>query len=173
MSMTALQVEELRTLDAEEHGTFVVRDLASASWCMRKVQALRAREREINDVADAEVARIEAWRSREQESVQADLAYFEALLREWHAAELARDPRAKTISTPYGTLKARKLPPKVEYDVDKLLQWAREEGRIDLVRVKEEIAAAAVREAVLKDGEALPGVTVVDQGIRFSVEVDE
>ncbi|WP_074951241.1 host-nuclease inhibitor Gam family protein [Alicyclobacillus macrosporangiidus] len=167
------EIEELEQQPAEARERFRVTDLASANWCMRKLAALKAQERDTNNLADAEIERIESWRRHELDKLRGSMEYLEMLLTEYHKQVLAQDTRAKTISTPYGKLKARRLPPKVEYDEEMLLAWAKGAGRTDFVRVREELAKDAIRDAVLRGGEAVPGVTVIDQGVKFSVEVTE
>jgi phage host-nuclease inhibitor protein Gam len=172
MGLNALQTQELQELQQVERERFKITDIGGVNWALRKLAALKAREAEVNQLADAEIERINAWREKELESVKRDVEYFESLLTEYHAEQLKQDPKAKTITTPYGTLKARKLPPMVEYDADLVLSWAKGAGRTEFIRVREELAKDAVREAVLSDGELVPGVTVIDQGVKYSVEVD-
>ena len=93
--------------DGEQSVTrFRVTDMEQANWCFRKLQALRANVAEIDSLAEKEIARINDWREKELVGLNDSIAYFEVLLKDFHEMKLLDDPKAKTITTPYGALKA-------------------------------------------------------------------
>jgi hypothetical protein len=128
--MNSLQKEELAFvetfLEDEENQEssrqlFKITDLDSLNWTFRKVQALKEKEAEIKRLADKEKYRIEQWEKQELSSVTQSLDFFHNLISEYHASVLAENPKAKTLSTPYGSTKARKTkeqPKKVDEAVN-------------------------------------------------------
>lgn len=165
--------EHLLADPAAQKPDWRVTDASRADWALRKLGAVRRRMVENAAVAEAEIARVQHWLERQQAALSAEAAHWEALLAAWHRAVLAEDPARKTISLPNGRLKLRAQSPDLQYDPDALLATLRTTGRADLIRVREEINKAAVRGAVLKDGESLPGITVVEREAAFSVDVEE
>lgn len=95
--------------------------------------------------------------------------FFEGHLIDYHRGLLAEDEKKKTVKLIAGTLKARKSPDTVEI-ADDFLEHARI-ARPELVRTSYAVDKKAVKEAVLKDGEILPGCSVVPGSINYSVEV--
>lgn len=150
---------------------------------------LRARARLIREAnayraaAEAERARIDEWLDARLASC--DTSFLDHQLQQYHEARLARDPKAKTISLPNGSLTAR-TQQVWTFDDESFLEWAKAR-RTDLLRTKVEIDKPAVKKAfVVNDddrvldkssGEFVDAVTVTTE-TRFSVngssgEVDE
>lgn len=171
---------------AGDSQAFRVYDLDSANWVFRKLQALNAKVGEINTLADKEVDRIRDWQAKETAGIAGHIAFFERLLTQYHESQIAQDPKAKTISTPYGKLKSttRKAAPKKTDDAA-LLQHLKDSGETDYIVVKETPAwgdykktlqvaevngIATVRDA---NGQEVPGVEVEPAGTSFKVEVAE
>lgn len=178
-------VDEL-FFEGDENPTFRVYDLDSANWVFRKLQALIAKQNDINALAEKEVARIRDWQEKETAGIAGHISFFEHLLTRYHESQLAADPKAKTISTPYGKLKSttRKAAPKKTDDAA-LLQHLKDSGETDYIVVKESPAwgdykktlqvaevngIATVRDA---NGQEVPGVEVEPAGTSFKVEVAE
>jgi hypothetical protein len=165
---------------------FRVRDLESANWCFRKLQALMAKTNEVNGLADKEIQRINAWREKELHHIQQQVEFFERLLTEYHAECLKKDPKAKTITTPYGKLKSitRKPAPK-KVDDEVLLRHLKESGETEYIVVKESPAWGEYKKTlqvvdrdgipvvVDQNGLEVPGVEVDLGGVSFKVEVSE
>lgn len=148
---------------------FVIDDEQKATWALRKLVRVRAELQEKTNDAQAEIARINEWMDREAERLERQESFFLSLLEEFHRTRLAQDPKAKTISLPAGSLKARKAPDNVDFDAEAFVEWA-QVTRPEFIRMKLEVDRAKVKEAVLKDGEILPGVEKVEGDLRFSVE---
>lgn len=133
------------------------------------------------EVARGEIARIEEWLVTQRAAL--DTTFVEEALRLYHEARLARDPKAKTIHLPSGSLVARKLPDRWEFDDDAFLAWA-QDRRTDLIRMRDpEVDKPAAKKAlrVLDDGqiidgtsgEFVPAVTVTPGDISFAVKTEE
>ncbi|MGS4144819.1 host-nuclease inhibitor Gam family protein, partial [Staphylococcus pseudintermedius] len=70
-----LQKIELENLERSE--SFQVNSLETANWAFKKLEALKAKEDEINKVAEKELERIKQWQSQELKSIENDKEYFE------------------------------------------------------------------------------------------------
>lgn len=151
--------------------TFTVDSIEKAEWCMRKLSRLASEDADDEAVAQREIDRINAWLEARKSPRARSREFFEGLLIDYHNRLLRDDPRAKTVKLPHGTLKSRKLPESFEYDMEAVVSWAKENGRTEFIRVKEEVVKDEVKRAVKEDGEKVPGVTVLPAGIKFYVEV--
>lgn len=150
---------------------FRVHDLASADWAMRKLAKYRTRYAEAKAFAEAEADRTRAWLQGERNELDRAEDFFGGLLEAWHADVLEHDARRKTIKLPSGELRARKLPDRVIVaDPDAFV--CAQGFDSPLVTVKATPNLAAVKNAVLHDGEALPGVEVVVGEVRFTAATE-
>jgi phage host-nuclease inhibitor protein Gam len=152
---------------------FVVDSMEKAEWCMWKLAKLAQEDAEDEAMAQREIERIQAWLEARKKPRQQSREFFEEHLRQFHQRLLQDDPKGnKTVKLPHGTLKARKLPDKWEYDDETIIEWAKANARIELIRVKAEPDKQAIKQYVKETGEVPPGVTVTTQGIKFDVEVE-
>lgn len=175
--------------ESEDRERFRVYDDSAASWAMRKLKAIREKQAEVIKIAEAERARIEMWASEAVAALEPDEAYFTGLLLDYARRQRAEQGR-KTIDLPHGKVKSRSAQPKFTFtDPAAFIAWAKESGRADLVRVKEEPDLTAVK-AALKvpdaegretaaavaidpaSGEVAPGVAVELREATYTVEVD-
>jgi phage host-nuclease inhibitor protein Gam len=163
----------LESEEQERSEGFVVDSLEKAEWCLRKLAKLAQEDAEDEAMAQREIERIQAWLEARKKPRQQSREFFEEHLRRFHQRLLEEDPKGnKTVKLPHGTLKARKLPDKWEYDEQAIVEWAKVNARIELIRIKEEPDKQAIKEYVKMTGEVIPGVTVTRQGIKFDVEVE-
>lgn len=123
------------------------------------------------NIAETQIGQIRTWRDRRLETHRTAERWHEDQLARYHEAVLRVDGRAKTISLPFGRLEARAGQPNVTVD-ETFTVWAASE-RPELVRVKVEPDRTAIRQAVVKEGEALPGVTVTPTDITFRARTNE
>lgn len=172
------EIDEVSMLPEEEKTRFEINDLGTATWAFRKLRAYEKKMEEINEVADAEITRINEWRDREIKGITDTIEYFQNLLGLYYARQREADPKFK-LTTPYGSVSSRKLQPKWELQNDTLLKWLKENGHADLIRVKEEPALSDIKDTfkvaengVVTDkyGLIVDGVTVIDQGAKITVK---
>lgn len=142
-------------------------DLADVDRTIRAIAWRRRKLAQAQQVADAVIERTREHLDAERKRF--DTSFLEDRLRGYHEARLADDPRAKSLSFPAGTLKARTTPGRVEVDAAVFLAAAPDE----LVRVKREPDKTAIAAHVKATGEVLPGVEMVPGDVRFTVEVSE
>jgi hypothetical protein len=166
----------------ESHYSFQITDLNSLNWVFRKLAALKSKEKEIKQLADAERQRIADWERGELSPISSSLEFFETLIATYHAKQLEADPKAKTISTPYGKSKSRstKAAPEKENE-EVILQHVIENGMDDYI--KNSLKWADFKKAVKiveisgdkvvvdENGQVVPGMTVKPESISYSVEV--
>lgn len=182
--MNALQQNELLEVDQlqDAEQQFEITDINGLNWAFRKLTALKAKEKEINQLANVERDRIAEWEKGELISVHNSITFFESHVQCYHAEQLAADPKQKTISTPYGKSKTRKskeAPDKANEELllDYVIQndlaeyiknsvkWADLKKSLKIVEVSGE-------KVVIDDtGQMVPGVTVKPESISYSVEV--
>lgn len=180
--LQALELIEVEDLQSQEVAKFEITDLNSLNWVFRKVAALKSKEKEIKQVADVERQRIADWERGELSSISNSLSFFESMVQAYHAKQLAEDPKAKTISTPYGKSKTRKSSEAPEkQDEEKILQYVIENEMDEFIKnsvkwadLKKSLKIVDISgEKVVVDGngQIVPGVTVKPESISFSLEV--
>jgi len=179
--MNALQLNDLEDINEfSERERFALLSIDQVNWAFRKLAALKAKKAEIEQLASAEIARINVWKDAENRKLEDGYAFFEALLSEYALRQRDKEPGFKKESTPYGTVKFRKQQPKWNYDDATLLESLKSSGLADLIRIKEEPNKVEIKKvAIVKDGKVIDpesgviidGVTVEDQPDAITVEV--
>lgn len=155
-------------------------ETAHAAWCGRKLRTIRDRIARVKRIADEQRAQIGQFEERETVKLARDAAFFEGRLEAFHRAELARDPKAKTVPLPDGTTlrsQGGKLSVVVE-DEAALIAWAEEHllaseifefpaPKPKRTDIGKKFGAKANGEtepgdypAITDDGEIVPGVTI-------------
>lgn len=182
--MNALQQYEL--MDVEEiqsqEKRFEISDLESLNWAFRKLAALKSQEKEIKQLANIERDRIAAWEKSELSTIENSTSFFESLIQNYHAQQLAENPKAKTISTPYGKSRTRKSSASVEkVDEGQLLDYVLENEMDNYLKTELKwgdlkkslkIVEVAGEKAVIDEyGQLVPGVSVKPETVSYSVEV--
>lgn len=188
--MNLLQIDELKDweLDVERKEQeelkqrFEITGLDSLNWAFRKLAAIKAKENEITNLAEAERARIDTWEQEQKKYLTQNIEFFEMLIKEYHAKQLEADPKAKTISTPYGTTKSRASKAQPDKgDETALLQYVKENNMQECVKeslkwteLKKKLRVVSVgdKEIVVdENGQPVPGAAVKPATITYSVEL--
>ena len=176
-----LYVNELADLEEVQEQRFEITDLSSLTWVLRKMSAIEAQRKEVNQVADNEIERIEAYRKKELESLQRSQDFFQSLVGEYAERKRQEDPKFKTQKTPYGSIGFKKQQPKWIYDDEKLLNHLHDNELYDFVRIKEEPNKAEIKKqfrvldngkVVDVDGQEVEGITIEPQPDKLEVKVD-
>lgn len=177
------EIEEVKQQKQEEKERFKIENTEQLTWAFRKLKAFKAKEREIEEIANAERERIDTWEEQEKKKIQDSIEYFESLIYEYHMEQLTKDPKAKTLSTPYGKSKARTNKPKPKKADEKaILQHVLENEMNDYIKptlkwgdLKKNIQIAEISGrliAVDENGQEIPGVVVEPEQTKFTVEVE-
>lgn len=167
------------TTEEQAKERYKITNLDSANWALRKIKAIQEKEREIKELAEREIERINNWSKSELDALKVNTNFFEGLLTEYFIAEKEKDPKFK-ISTPYGKVSSRKQQDKWNYEDDKVLEWLKENDK-ELVRIKEEINKAELKkkyksingQVVTEDGEIIEGIRVEEQQDSISIKITE
>jgi hypothetical protein len=184
MKMNSLQQIELMEVEEiqSQETKFEITDLSSLTWAFRKVSAFKSKEKEIKQLANIERDRIAEWEAGELSTISNSLEFFESMIAAYHSKQLEADPKAKTISTPYGKSKSRtskEAPEKANEEA--ILQHVIENGMEDYI--KNSLKWADFKKAVKiveisgekvvvdENGQIVPGMTVKPESISYSVEV--
>lgn len=183
--MNALERYEIEELEnsgvlTEEKQTWSIDSLESADWAFRKISALKKSNNEIKSLANKERERISQWESKETQSNQDSITFFEMKLAEYLLELRQSDPKTK-IKTPHGTVSTRKQPDSWEYNND-AVEVLEELGLNEFINVKKTVDKTALKKAVSvledgrvisADGEIIDVVKVVPQGEKVVVkEID-
>ncbi|MEK5390179.1 host-nuclease inhibitor Gam family protein [Margalitia sp. FSL K6-0131] len=189
--MNQLQVAELEDLGVEVTTVeeqeelkqrFQITNIESLNWAFRKVSALQSKAKEIETLAAAEKQRIDQWAVSELKPIENSLDFFKQLITEYHSKQLEVDPKAKTISTPYGKSKTRKTSAQPEKaNEEDILQYVFENNLdefvkssvkwVDLKKTLKIVEISGEKVVVDENGQIVPGVTVKPESISYSVEV--
>lgn len=173
-----LEVEEIQSQETP----FEITDLNSLNWAFRKLSAYKSKEKEIKQLAELERQRIADWERGELSTIFSSLEFFENMIAIYHAKQLEADPKAKTISTPYGKSKTRKSKEAPEKEnEDAILQHVIENGMDDYIKnsvkwadLKKSLKIVEIsgeKVVVDENGQLVPGVSVKPESISYSVEV--
>ena len=165
----------------EEREGFIVSDLSSANWVLKKLKAIEEKEEEIKAVAAEElkaiaeeVNKIQSWLDNELKAYEGDKEYLEGLLIAYYKQQKELDPKFK-LSTPYGKVNSRKVT-KWEYcDEDGLIDYLKE-NNTDCIRIKEEIDKAYLKKVYKngvnqETGEVLPFIRIKKEE-NINIKVD-
>ena len=145
-----------------EQEAFAVSDQQSAEWTVRKIAEHRRRQREVDELYQAELYRLKKWMEKETEKEQNSILYLESLLIPWAQAQ------DKSVSLPSGRVRFRKMPDNFIYDDQAIITWAKKHLP-EAVRVKEEPDKAAIKAHVKATGELPDGLTIEPQEPKFEV----
>jgi phage host-nuclease inhibitor protein Gam len=164
--MNALQKHELDEMEGlelneETKQRFKIEDKEQLNWALRKLSALESEQKEIDELAAKEMERINVWRVKEVEGIKNSKGFFEGLIAEYAMSERTKDPKFKSVSSPYGKVTFKKQSPKWHYEEDKLVEYLESINQLDLIRVKKEPNKAELKKRlkvlgkVLEDGRVL------------------
>lgn len=111
--------------------------LRMESLLVRRNEKVKEKE-EFNALCDAQEAEIAQKRSERNMKWDTEIAYIDGQIRGYHSLaepkETATFSKVELIS---GTVKVKKAKGDYDKDLDKLLDWARANGREDLIETRE------------------------------------
>lgn len=186
--MNELQYEELKELQRlseEELEGFRIDGLEKLNWVFKKLDAINAKTKDVENLRDAEVERINKWAEKEIKNFNHSKEYFETLIKNYHLEQLRINPKQKTINTPYGSIKSVTRKASVvkrnetdlldylfnnnrEYVKEKLnyhVDWANFKKNLHIIETDTETYV------VDENGQVVNGVEVEPEKITFKVEL--
>ena len=173
---------EMLEFDENERETkkpFQITNIDSCNWAFRKLAVVKLKEDDIKMTAEDEIYRITQWKNKELEKLEGEKEFFEGLLQEYFLKEKAVDPKFK-INTPYGKVSSRKQQPEYKYDVDKFIEWAKDNNHDNLIRTRYDVDKAKTKKSFVisgdklvdaDTGEIVEGVTVASREDTISVTI--
>lgn len=179
--MNQLIAHELEELKDKPLEGFVVDSPDKANWALRKIRALRAKQDEAREIAEAEFQRVGDWLEQQTDGIAENISFFESLLEQYHIQEIANDPKAKTIKLPHGTLQMRAQQPEFIRDDEQIREWVEanrkpylipQPARLDWAGLKQDLSVVDNFAIDKETGEPVPGITVEHRPPKFSVKVD-
>lgn len=129
-------------------------ELQDADLINRMLGHMRQRQRQMardKAVAEAQIARVQAWLDRRTEIHQTQYDAAEKIAQDWHAAILRDNPKRTFISFPNGDLKATKQQDEWVVDDDALLAWIEEHEAYGWRRAKYAPARDVLKKAASGD----------------------
>ncbi|EIE3649222.1 host-nuclease inhibitor Gam family protein [Staphylococcus pseudintermedius] len=178
-----LQKIELENLERSE--SFQVNSLETANWAFKKLEALKAKETEINGVAEKELDRIKQWQSQELKSIESDKEYFEYLVTDYYKREKEKDDKFK-LSTPYGKVTSHAGSKVLEMqggvNEQDVIDQLEQKGLMDFVRITKNLNKDDIKKGFYVDddgklidtnGEVLEGIKMVRKPTSYTVKVGE
>jgi hypothetical protein len=163
--------------DENKRVAFRIEDDSMATWAMRKLAAIRAKQKETEDIAEVEIQRVRDWVETVNRPLETNASFFEAILKDYGLRQRHEADR-KSINLPHGKVATRAGSDKWNINGEILLPWLRDNFP-ELIKVKEEPSLSALKDAfaervkdgrvITDEGEVLPGVTV--DNVAFTVSV--
>ena len=191
--MNALDlINEFLDVRDEEREKWTVQDDVTADWCLDKIRESKAEYNRFEMVAKEKMFQIEMALKREREKMERETGFFEGKLREYfeEIKANAKDSKAqKSYKLPSGTLKLKKSSVTFDYDKEKLLEYAEENGHMDdyiktvkefkwaefkkTLEIREDIKTKERSIAIKETGEILSieGLGIEEKPEEFIVEV--
>jgi Bacteriophage Mu Gam like protein len=177
------------TEEQEAQEVLAVVDLESAAEVQRRIAYFQEKMNEVDAVTEQQVVpfqqkidKIREWGKQAKLEHEEKKAYYTNLLEQYLRQEVAKQLEAgkkpkKTLSLPYGKIALKKQQPEFKKDEAALLGYAKQSG---FVRVKEETDWAELKKNSVvaggkmydMNGEAIPGVTVIERDEKFELKLD-
>jgi len=153
---------------------FVIDNDDKLIWAFKKLKASKTEAEKINEIANAQISKIESWKGQQLEKTDNSINYFTGLITAYYRNLLEENPKAKCV-TPFGKASKRKVAA-WKYPDDAALVELCKEYVPDAVVTKETVNKTELKK-ILKvsegmvftsDGEIIEGITV-DENINITV----
>ena len=130
--------EAAEQAEEEKAKRFEITDLGKAEWATKKIAQRQAAIEEIKAMAEERIEAYKTWCEEQIAPLQKDINFFEALLRPYAEAEIAKKGKGKSHKLPNGcNLKFTKASPDYDYDKDELLKWLKDSKYNDYIKIEE------------------------------------
>lgn len=158
--MNELQAYELNELDnisnlsEEQREKFKVTNAKTADWVFRKILYINKKIKEVEEIAQEEINRIENWNKRENQRYEDIKDFFESLIINHIFEQKAIDPSYK-LSTPYGSAYMKAAAEKWIYDEEMVIKWLDKNNK-NLINIKKTIDKRELKKvSAVIDGNAI------------------
>lgn len=158
--------------------------LTELSNVMREISALDKQQKEIDGVKEAELIRVNRWHQKMSNKIAIDRAWRTDQVIDYHANVLKEDGDRKTLSTPYGKIKAKAYQASVSKPhAELLLRILKETQQTDYIKKKEVIEGdwASYKQSLKiiegkiidSNGEVIENLVVSPAKMTYTIEVSE
>lgn len=144
-ALDRLQIEEAERVLAEVEAAenkeevrtrFTVTNLSTLTWAFKKLRALGKAKAEVDALANAEKAEIDAWHSKELKAIADKANFFDMLISQYAEERRAADSKFKKETTPYGEVAFKKqLPEWTFHDESAVVDFCQTHDLESLVKV--------------------------------------
>lgn len=173
--------------DTEEAGEaqdrrWRIADDGAADWAIKKIKTEKDELDRITALGEQEISHIKEQIERAKRRYEQNTAFLTSMLEHYFDTVEHKKTKAgtETYRLLHGQLVRKPGGIKAEQDQEKLVQWLRQNGREDLIKVEESARWGELKKelifvgtvATLADtGEIVDGVTAAEQPPAFSVKV--
>jgi hypothetical protein len=171
----------LDSLQDPEPKGFVIDNEGQADWALRKISQSKKRMKELQNVAEEEIHKIETWLLGELAKEEKSIGFFTNLLDVYHWQLYQQDPkRFKSLKLPNGVIKRVKTQPTFERDDEELLRFLEQRNMENLINrtvtpkwgdFKKQLIVSGNVCVLPITGEIVEGVKVIPNEEKFKVEV--
>ncbi|MBF2173609.1 host-nuclease inhibitor Gam family protein [Staphylococcus epidermidis] len=179
--MNELQQLEIETIERQNE-TFKITNLDQANWAFKKLDAIQAKENEINQLATQEIERIKEWQNNQTEQLQHNKDYFEHILTEYFKEERQKDAKFK-LNTPYGKVTARKGSKVIQISNEQnVIDQLEHRGFLNYIKVTKKLNQSDIKKdfnvtengnLIDSNGELLEGIYLFQKPISYTVKVGD
>lgn len=179
--MNELQQLEIETIERQNE-TFKITNLDQANWTFKKLDAIQAKENEINQLATQEIERIKEWQNKQTEQLQHNRDYFEHILTEYFKEEREKDAKFK-LNTPYGKVTARKGSKVIQISNEQnVIDQLEHRGFLNYIKVTKKLNQSDIKKdfnvtengkLIDSNGELLEGIYLVQKPTSYTVKVGD
>jgi phage host-nuclease inhibitor protein Gam len=178
MEQAEIYQVENEVIDEQLHEGFVIDNDTKAEWAIRKIAEIRAEFSRYEMVCKNAISVYETKMQLKKQEMERNIGGLTGMLQ--HYAESVPMKVTKTQATyklPSGTLKLKFGRPEFVRDEEQLVPWLKENAP-EYIKIKESADWAALKPKVSvsgssvvdENGEAVPGITVVEKPDVFLVE---
>ena len=169
-------------LDSEQpRQRWRITDDGCADWALKKIKAEKDELERLTALADKEIARLKEQVEKAQRRYEQNTKFLTSMLAEFF--KLVPHKKTKTGTESYrllnGQLVMKPATVKIQPDDEKLVEWLRDAGHEDLIKVttspkwaelKKQITLVGSVAMIEATGEIVEGVSVTDEPAAFSVK---
>jgi hypothetical protein len=178
------ELNELEYFTAEERQGFQIHNLELLTWAFKKLAAINSSIEEVENIVKYEKEKIDSWSKSQIDPLNQSKTFFEGKIMEYHQQELLKDPKKKSISTPYGKAKSTKTKKQpyianeaevLEFlqenekeliKIEESVKWSELKGKLEIVEMNESLVVINA-----ETGQLVPGLSIKPESVNFKVEV--
>ena len=161
---------------------FVIDDDSKAEWALGKIQAAEQERDRLLKLVNEKWEQLVAQQEKIENDYERDTSYLKYLLQQYMGTVTTKKTKTQeTYQLLSGKLIRKHGTPDFKRDDGKLLQWLKDNGRVGLIKTKEEPAWAELKKHLVADpdsgmamidetGEVVDGITVTPGVDKFDIK---